>query len=138
MENKENYAYWEKQGDDYFYGRGIEENHSMAIQCYLKAAEYGRRYPHIKIGEIYCVSDEIEEDFEKADYWFKKVLSGSELSSQYIDIGEKLSEKLYYCGVGEKGGHVHEWRPEKSIYWYKKAAELGDGDAMFCLAISYR
>lgn len=138
MENKENSAYWENQGDDYFYGRGIEKDHFMAIKCYLQSVEDGKRNPQVKIGEIYCTSDEIEEDFEKADFWFKKVLRGNELSSKYIDIGEKLSEKLYHCDRGEKGGHVHEFRPEKAIYWYKKAAELGNGDAMFYLAISYR
>lgn len=138
MENKENSNYWYEKGEDYFYGRGIEKDHSMAIECYLRSAEYGERLAFVKIGEIYCTSDEIDEDFDKADYWFKKVLSGPELSSKYIDIGETLSEKLYYCGPGENGGHVHEWRPEKAIYWYKKAAELGDGEAMFNLATSYR
>jgi DNA polymerase-3 subunit epsilon len=136
MENKENSTNWEKQGDDYFYGRGIEKDHTKAIEYYLKSVEDGNFYPQIKIGEIYCTSDDIKEDFEKADFWFKKVLTGNELISKYLDIGEKLSEKSYCCEEGE--GYVYKLQPEKAIYWYKKAAYLGNGDAMFYLAISYK
>lgn len=136
MNNLNNPSIWMNKGEEYLNGGGGEINHSLAIECFKKAFENGYSNASLKIGEIYCFSNKVE-DFENADFWFKKTLNQFSLGIKYLDIGEKLLEKLFYVGENPNGGHLHKYKPEKAFYWFNKAAELGNGDAMFQLALCY-
>lgn len=137
MENNDDLKSWKKIGYSYLYGKDVEKDYLMALKWYTKAAELGDKDSQIRIAKLYYYCNAIEEDFEKSEYWFRKAIEESKLGLKFYDIGKELSDKLYYSGKGKNGGHVHAFRPEKSIYWFKKSAKLGNSDAMFKLGTGF-
>ena len=50
----------------YAQGIGVVENHEMAFQWYMKAAELGDIYACYNVAECYYQGDGVEQDFERA------------------------------------------------------------------------
>ena len=53
-------------------GIGVEKDQEMAAKYYLMAAEGGNDAGYLHIAVSYKHGFGIEQDLEKADFWFKK------------------------------------------------------------------
>lgn len=92
----------------------------MSFEEKLEAAENGDERAMEAVAEAYLNGDEeneIDEDPEKAFYWFAKL---AELDNAVAQFNLGL-----YCAKGY--GTKRDF--EKAAYWMKKAAENGDEDA---------
>ena len=54
----------------YAQGIGVVEDHVMAFQWYMKAAELGDIYACYNVAECYYQGDGVEQDFERALHWY--------------------------------------------------------------------
>lgn len=90
---------------------------NMSIEDKISAAEGG--YPDCmeSLAQAYLNGDEVEQDFEKAAYWWEKLANTGNAIGQF-NIG------LHYAkGCGVKRDFA------KAAEWMNKAAENGDEDA---------
>jgi TPR repeat protein len=98
---------------------------AATIDDLVAKAARGDTDAQYELGMHYCYGEGVEEDYEKAAYWWIKAAEQGHVLAQY-----SLNE-LYYYGMGV------EEDEEKSIYWLTKAAEQGDADAQGDLGYFY-
>lgn len=132
----------------------------------LPLAEDGNADAMYRLGEIYFYGENgAEIDYDKSLYWMNKAadddhydalkflmfmyyLDGSPLEFDFaksIELAEKVLEQnpedsdamftIGYCYT--VGGYGVEMDYEEAVIWYTKAAELGEADAMYNLALCY-
>lgn len=99
--------------------------------CYVqfkklhKYAHFGSPDAQIMLGVMYANGENVEQDHERARYWFTKAAkpTNSNAFAQY-----ELS-KIYLKGIGT------EQDIEKGNYWLQKAAKNGSSKARLILAL---
>ena len=91
----------------------------------LKKAERGDASAQNNLGICYDEGQGVEQDYEKAVFWYRKSAEQGNDSAQY---------NLALCYV--KGQGV-EQDYEKAVEWYRKSAEHGDSRAQFNLGHCY-
>ena len=152
-------------GDLYYFNTPIEdseiENVKNALKCYERAFYLGDIEVAKKIGFIYLNNEELK-DVPKAIEWYEKGLSLGEYSLNfdlaYVYLNDKFvphdykkglaylldgvehndPESLYmYARVRETGMYKVEPDKKAYIYYLKKAAALGQDDALLDLGYYY-
>lgn len=117
-------------GEIYFYGEnGAEIDYDKSLYWMTKAADE-EYYDALKFLMFmhYVDASPYEFDFAKSIEYAKKVLEQNpEDSDAMFTIG--------YCYT--VGGYGIELDYEEAVKWYTKAAELGEPDAMYNLALCY-
>lgn len=142
-------------------GRGVEIDEKEAFAWYKKSAEQGLADACYNVGYCYLMGIGCPQNYESAFSWFNKTLekgNGFELAKDaaynaglmlfngmisggnYLDYfinaaqrGDNLSQNvLGYCYENGKG--VKEIDIEKAKYWYRKAAEKNNQEAIASLA----
>ncbi len=142
----------------------IEED--ATVNDLLPLAEDGHTGAMYRLGEMYFYGENgAEIDYDKSLYWMNKAadddhydalkflmfmyyLDGSPLEFDFaksIELAEKVLEQnpedsdamftIGYCYT--VGGYGVEMDYEEAVIWYTKAAELGEADAMYNLALCY-
>lgn len=81
----------------------------------------GNPYAQLLLGNCYYEGDEVERDYEKAAYWYRKAAENDIPKAQY-NLGV-----CYHLGLGVEQDY------EKAIDWYHKAAQNGDVKAQYTL-----
>ena len=66
---------YNKLGDCYTYGYGVEQNYEKAIEWYTKAAEKGNAWAQDNLGSFYEYGKGVEKDINKAIEWYTKAAS---------------------------------------------------------------
>ena len=152
-------------GDLYYFNTPIEdseiENVKNALKCYERAFYLGDIEVAKKIGFIYLNNEELK-DVPKAIEWYEKGLSLGEYSLNfdlaYVYLNDRFvphdykkglkylldgvhhndPESLYmYARVRETGMYKVEPDKKAYIYYLKKAAALGQDDALLDLGYYY-
>lgn len=117
-------------GEIYFYGENGEKiDYDKSLYWMTKAADE-EHYDALKflMFMYYVDASPYEFDFAKSIEYAKKVLEQNpEDSDAMFTIG--------YCYT--VGGYGIELDYEEAVKWYTKAAELGEPDAMYNLALCY-
>lgn len=142
-------------------GRGVEIDEKEAFTWYKKSAEQGLADACYNVGYCYLMGIGCSQNYERAFNWFNKVLekdysfelaidaayniglmlfNGMISGGNYLDYfinaaqcGDNLSQNvLGYCYENGKG--VKEIDIEKAKYWYRKAAEQNNQEAIASLA----
>ena len=91
--------------------RTDEGNVPRAIDWYKKAAEHGRSYANVCIGEIYRNGNGVKQNYAKAYDYFKKAANDGEKDAQnYLGL------------MFLQGEHVKE-NDEKAVAYFQQAAE---------------
>ena len=148
----------------YSEGKGVEKNEEEAFEWYKKSAEQGCTPALLNIGNCYYLGIGCTQDFNKAYECFNKVIERNEnvemyrrallrtgfmyeggaigFGSDFIAVdyfktsaqyGDELAQLwLGYCYENGKG--VKEIDIEKAKYWYRKAAEQNNKEAIVSLA----
>ena len=70
------------------------------------------------LGFCYHKGNGVEQDYEKAVYWFEKAAMQGDAGAQY------------FLGIGYQYGQWIEKDYNKALYWYEKAAAQGHQNAM--------
>ena len=139
----------------YAQGIGVVEDHVMAFQWYMKAAELGDTYACYNVAECYYQGDGVEQDFERALHWYLIAAEKGDVQSQVN------AANAFYLGQGTKEDHVkaHQWwlkaaqrghlQSQKNVganywngdgvekddswaaFWYEMAGQQGDAQAQF-------
>jgi hypothetical protein len=141
----------------YDFGRGVEQDDEKAVFWYRKAAEQGDSTAQCNLGVMYSGGWGIEKDDEQAVFWFRiaaeQGVADGQLSLDRIyakGLGVKLENnstlRLFYKAAKQCSSSAHanlgtifyrQRSYEQGVFWYRKAAERGDGFAQGKLAWLY-
>ena len=95
------------------------------IENIIKAAEQGNAEAQCKLGDMYYEGKEVEQDYIKSRYWYKKTAEQGNADAQN-NLGF-----LYQHGLGVEQNY------QEAIKWYEKAAEQGNASAQQKLVFLY-
>ena len=101
-----------------------ESMKKKAIQK-LKSLAKKEPFAQYQLAWMYYSGIGVEQNFEKAFYWFQKS------AEQGFALAQFKLAWMYQEGEGV------EQNLEQAVYWYKKVAEQGNADAQFNLAMMY-
>ncbi len=122
---KGNLAAMNKLGDLYYDGIGVEENKPLAIEYWLKTANYGSSDGIRSIGWLYEGGRAgYPKDYTKAAEWYQKMIDNSNDDFGFLKLGD-----LYSLSDNSQ--------PQKALINYEKAAEAGYYSAMLKTANLY-
>lgn len=145
--NKEEAVYWlsqaAEQGDSSSQfelgrillnkGQGFEAQFLEAAQYFQKAAEQGNFYAQEELGWMYRRGVGVEQDHEKAAYWFRTVERSLLQSAKHGDLDSQVRlGDMYEVGYpGIKKNCI------RAVEWYRRAAKQGHCDAQMRLGLIY-
>ena len=145
-------------------GVGVEKDEKKAFEWYKKSAEQGHAKAQRNLGLCYYNGIGCEQNYDKAYLWFSKACEDKKdietyskaihcigamymagtigfgspsVAADYFTIAAQNGYNLAQYALGEcyeKGIGVNEVDIEKAKYWYRKAAEQGDEEAIASLA----
>ena len=103
----------------YANGKGVTQNVKKAFQCYQASAEDGCGWGMFNLAQCYEYGDGVQQNDRIAKKWYEKAANES-LAEAECRMGE------YCCDAGDYA---------KARYWYRRAAEQGNGRAMWMQGI---
>ena len=106
-------------------GTGVRADLGKAIEWYQKSAEQGFPDSQVALGTIFAEGRGVERDINKA-----RELITSAAEKDYIPAQKVLSSMLWT-------GEVFPKDLVESFRWKKRAADLGDIEAQFCVGVCY-
>jgi len=116
----------------YDYGRGVDRDFEAAAGWYRKAAD--SKYPPAMsaLGRLYETGAGVKKDYGEATQWYQRAADAGD------PHGLAALGNLYENGhaVPEPGGGGMQ-DSAKAFALFDKAAQLGDGTAMYHLAVAY-
>jgi len=141
----------------YANGDGVNKDELQALVYYKEAAKLGSTKAMINIGEMYAIGGFIKPDSKKSIYWVKKAYDNGnvrairvlgnlyassdikeyEKAIQYYNIflNHQDADSSRFSSVYLRLGDVYKDlnNQNKSIYYYKKSAELNNEDAIMAI-----
>ena len=149
-------------GRFYYYGKVVPKDYNQARHLLLIAAEKDHADANVILGEMYYYGHGVEKNLEKATDLFKKaadlgsIKAMSQLAIFYkqgygnpenrdqeiLRLYETAAEEgddFAQCELGNmySYGKIVEADPEKSVYYYKLAADQGNSVAINSLGFHY-
>lgn len=114
-----------EQGDDAFYGQGVAQSYSRAMEFYRSAAEQGSVEAAHYIGYMHQHGLGVESDIGTAVDWYRKAAEGDFAKAQFtlgrlFEVGDGLPRNL-----------------REALFWYRSAAQSGYDLAQLRLGIMY-
>jgi len=89
----------------------------------------------LTLGRLYAGQEDPKfTDYRQAFYWHRRL---ARLANQQQLMDPVFSETMYNTGVFYAEGLGTKQNHQKALYWFKTAANRGDGIAMFRLAVIY-
>jgi TPR repeat protein len=146
-------------GDCYSMGRGCSRNSPQAVRLWMLAAEQGHVQAAYALGLAFRQGDGIQADLGQAVTWFEKAAAAGHAKAQwnlggiYISGGEGVPQDLkrafQYCQQSAEQGfapgqaslgllYSRMGKTALAEHWLRKAAEQGDAEACFNLAMLLR
>ena len=149
-------------GRFYYYGKVVPIDYNKARELLLMAAQKGYDDACLIIGEMYYYGHGIEKDLEKATEFFKKAADSGNIKAmsqlaifykqgygnpenrnqEILRLYETAAEEgddFAQCELGKmySYGKIVKVDPEKSVYYYKLAADQGNSVAINSLGFHY-
>jgi TPR repeat protein len=115
-----------KLGDDYRYGRGVERDLAKAREYYEKAAALGNPFAQNNLGYMYEWGNGVPQDFVKAGEWYAKCRPWFEKEAERGDANAQNTLGYLYEYGWAAGGRDYA----RAMEWYQKAAAQGDAAAI--------
>lgn len=136
-----------ERGDNYFYGRGVEQDYAKAMEWYRKAAERGSRDAQYNIGVLYRDGLGVPRDTGQARIWFQQAADRGDLAAGAVlrgllDSPESTPEPTTPTAENEMGDRYFYGRGVnqdygKALAWYRKAADQGYAEAQHNVGALY-
>ncbi|MDI9819099.1 MULTISPECIES: tetratricopeptide repeat protein [unclassified Legionella] len=102
----------------------VDDDYQKAHKNYQLAAEKNNKVGQFNLALIYEDGKGVPVDYAKA-----KVLYSKAAESGHKKSMTQLADLYFHGLAGDKRDE------QQALYWYKKAAELGDGDALYKLGL---
>lgn len=134
------------------------ENWSRVFELILPLAQKGDREAQANLGLLYAKGSGVEQDFAKAHWWFNEAAEKGSVKAlnnlavfyfQGLGVAKNIphSAKLfeYSASSGSQDAMVvlaqiyktELKQPKNAFKWFKKAAEVGNYEAKYHLALMY-
>lgn len=97
----------------------VERNRAEAIRWYTQSAESGDAAAQCALSNLFSTPEGGERDFKQAIFWARKAIAQGNASAAY-------NLATIYRDLN---------RPKRAFHWYKRAAEMGDGDALLQIGL---
>lgn len=137
----------------YFYGYGIKKDEEKALKCYQEAFEQGYLDAAKNIGAYLFYHPELDTNGEMAIAWLFQIKDKEDAEVHYmlgflLEKQNRLNEALEFYLLSAKENHVEgalkvgqfyeegnetTTNLEQAIFWYEKAALLGNEEAKISL-----
>lgn len=85
-----------------------------AYLAFYRAAKLGDPQAQVNLGNLYDAGEGVKQDRKRASHWYKRA------------IHKGVPEAAYNLAVSYKQQGKIRW----ARYWFKRAAEMGDEDAI--------
>jgi TPR repeat protein len=101
---------------DLEYGCDLYEEGKLkeAFLAFQRAAKLGNPQAQVNLGNLYDAGEGVEQDQKLAAYWYKRAIKNG------------VPEAAYNLAVSYKQQGKTKW----AQFWFKRASEMGDEDAM--------
>lgn len=119
-----------KKANDLYYGKS---DAVASVSYYQQASDMGHLLAKSQLAKMLYLGAGVSENKEKAQEWFKEVLSQLESLAQQ---GDAFAQYLY--GYYWDSGFGVSASSNKAFYWYQKSAEQGCAPAQNNLANQYK
>ena len=121
-------------GHAFEFGKGVDQDMSMAVRCYTEAANQGLASAQCALAELFAAGKGLERDEARAIEWWQKAASQDHLGAQVA------LELRYAAGEGQSRGASNKRaaaeRRKNEARWIK-AAENGNADTRYHLGLMY-
>lgn len=116
---------WDSKGDDFYFGRGCEQDFTQALYWYHKAADEGNMYSMNSIGLCYQNGNGVPQSDELASTWFMKAADAGNPQGAYnlaecyfagVGVKKNIDDALKYWGEAAKLGHPSAESRKKEIF----------------------
>ncbi|MBQ9167379.1 MAG: SEL1-like repeat protein [Oscillospiraceae bacterium] len=123
-------------GGQYLRGQGVEQSDTEAYSLFYMAATHEKQpnaYAQYQLGKMYRDGIGTEVDLEESSLWYARAYAG------FLAMEETMADdRLYYrLGSMNMTGTGTEVNLEQARYYFEKAAELGNADALYGLGKLY-
>ena len=121
-----NSAELNERGDRYYYGRGVVQDYSKAVEFYRNAAKLGNVSAQDKLGWMYENGLGVTKNYSEAFQWYRKAAEWGCLRRQN-QVGW-----FYQNGWGVRQDYG------EAVKWYRKAADQGNANSQNNLGWMYQ
>ena len=124
-------------GEEYYYGKGVEQDYAKAVECYEQSADMGYADAQFRLGYFYFYEYYHENDNEIE----KERIKGLELLTKAANQGHVKAQDelglLYLYGYGWVDEPIVGQDYTKALEYFTKAANMGYANAQNSLGICY-
>ena len=121
--------------NNYWLGKGIEENHAKALELYKESADLGLPEAQCTLGTIYKEGIIVEKDYKKAREYYEKAVEQGFAPAQ-VNLGLMYKLPKHYKMFKENGCYYcDEESYKKAVELFRLAANQGDARGQNNLAI---
>jgi len=117
-------------------GFGVEKDIKQAEFWYLKAAEQGDLTAQWWLAYAYATDRGVERDDQAALRWMRLAVRSPDRWPKPTTQPQPAEAEETFGGVFARGGHVPK-NEARAAYWYRIAAEQGNGRAQLALGMMY-
>ena len=115
LATKKNNAYaFEKLGDLYYFGKGVEQDYLEAKKYYEQSASLDNSNAFVKLGDLYYYGKGVQQDYLKTIKYYE-IAAKKNNSNAFIKLGD-----LYYFGKGVEQNYI------KAKEYYELATDLNN------------
>lgn len=111
----------------YYWGKGVRQNYSKALEFYLQAAKQGDAESQFISGGMYYRGMGVEENFSTAF----KLLHKAAINGKSSPESERVIAQAFIQGVGTYKDY------KEALHWYQQSADHGDSEAQNTLGYMY-
>ncbi|KAF9100493.1 hypothetical protein BGX27_000365 [Mortierella sp. AM989] len=150
-----------ERGRAFYDGKGVLQDYSKAMKCFLRAAIQGHIISQCYLGYMYEKGKSIQQNYPKAIEWYEKAASQGNIAAQHnlgaiYNNGDGVTQDYFKAiawyqmaaiqghataqfqlGFMHHQGYGVTQDYSKAFEWYQKAASQGDADAQRNLGLMY-
>ncbi|MGZ3308110.1 MAG: tetratricopeptide repeat protein, partial [Xanthobacteraceae bacterium] len=150
-------------GEMYEKGKGVPQDYAAAVSWYRKAADQDNAYAQNNLADMYREGNGVPEDYAAAVSWYRKAADGGDDRAQRLlglmyESGKGVPQDpviaLHWFNLAAGQGReleelIRDMFAQKmtpaqiaeaqtlTMNWYRRAADQGNSDAQFNLALIY-
>jgi hypothetical protein len=107
-------------GEDHYYGRGVTQNYTEAVNWYRRAAQFDHVEALYSLGYVYAYGQGVQQDYAEARLWLERAAALNHVNA-----------------TGELGSiYWNDQNYAEAAYWHRRAADLGLPASMVTIAIA--
>ena len=121
-------------GGQYLRGQGVEQSDMEAYSLFCMAATHEKQpnaYAQYQLGKMHRDGIGTEVNLEESRLWYARAYAG------FLAMEETMADDKLYYRLGSMNMTGTEVDLEQARYYFEKAAELGNADALYGLGKLY-